>query len=128
MSQPGDIREAAATALGTVAGLRAYAKPPGNVAPPVALVQHNRITTGVVLGGGADYQLRVVLLVQLGEFRNAQERVEDLIDPAGTAVSSAVVALLADTRFGQVIIDDFGELDYGGTTYAGAILNVDAIG
>lgn len=126
MSQPGDIRQTAASALDQVTGLRAHAAPPGSINPPAALVQHSRITTGVTFGASTDYQLRIVLLCQLGEYRNSQERVETLIDPAGTVTTSAVVALLSDDTFGQVTIDDFGDLDYGGTTYAGAILTVDA--
>lgn len=124
MSQPGDIRQTAATALDQVTGLRVHAKPPGSISPPAALVQHGRITTGITLGAGTDYQLRIVLLAQLGEYRNVQERVETLIDPAGPVTTSAVAALLSDDTFGQIEVEDFGDLDYGGTTYAGAILNV----
>ena len=126
MSQPGDIRQAAATALEQVSGLRAYAKPPGAVVPPAALVQHTRIVGPVTLSSAVDYQLRVVVLVQLGEFRNSQDRVEDLIDPTGTVSTSAVAALLSSSTFGQVVIEDFGDIEYGGAVYAGAILNVDA--
>lgn len=127
MSQPGDIRQAAADALAQVTGLRAHAKPPGSVAPPAALVQHQRIFANVVLGSGANYSLRIVLLVQLGEYRASQEKVETLIDPSGTVYTSAVVALLSDSRFGDITIEDFGDIDYGGQVYAGAILLVDAI-
>ena len=126
MSQPSDIREAAATALDQVTGLRAHAAPPGNVAPPAALVQHQRIFANVTLGAGANYNLRVVLLVQLGEFRASQDKVETLIDPAGTVTTSAVVALLSDSRFGDIVIEDFGDIEYGGKVYAGAILIVEA--
>ena len=34
--------------------------------------------------------------------------------------------MLSSSTFGQVVIEDFGDIEYGGAVYAGAILNVDA--
>lgn len=128
MSQPGDIRQTAATALDQVIGLRTHATPPGSITPPAALVQHGEIAVGVAFGTAADYKLQILLLVQLGEFRNSQERVEDLIDPTGPVTTSAVAALLSDSTFGQITVTNIGDYEYGGKSYAAAALSVEAIG
>ena len=127
MSQPGDIRQAAADALSQVDRLRTKGTSSGAISPPAAVIQHGRIVTDITLGGSVDYVLRVILLVQLGSIRTGQQAVETLIDPSGTVYTSAITALQSDARFGAIVCDDIGDIDYGGTTYAGAILSVEAI-
>jgi hypothetical protein len=124
VSQPGDILTAVSGALDAVTGLNCYPKNPGSVVTPAAVVEIASITSPAVFGAGADYSVRVLLLVQRGEQSNSQTRTHTLIDPVGAASTSAFTALLAYAGAGQVEFDGPGLVEYGGHQYAGGIFTV----
>jgi hypothetical protein len=121
MSGPGDLLDSLADSLGQVTGLRAHDKTPGNVHPPAAVCEIAGVTAPSAHGGTADYVVKVMLLVQLGEQRQSQDRTFDLIDPGGTVSTSAFAALLSNQSVGQVEFEGPGVVEYGGQQYVGGI-------
>jgi hypothetical protein len=115
------------TSVDQVNGLRAPTTA-GKVTPPAAVVELDGITTPSVMGGTFDGQIRVLLLVQVGDFRNVTDRILTLVEPEGTVTDSVVVALLSNDQVGQVSFEGPGLLDYGGQTYGGGVLTCSVIG
>lgn len=129
MAQPTDVREAAGTALQQVAGLRVHTTNPGTVATPAAIIELVRVGPFPgTLGNACDYGLKITLLVQLGDFRSQQLKIEELLDPVGTVSSSVIAALQSNTAFGQVTVEEpIGQpYEYAGDVYGGAVLLVEA--
>ena len=128
MSAPQDVLEAVAVTLGQVDGLRTHSYTPGSVAPPAAIVEIASITAPSHLGSSADYQIRVILLVQLGDNRSSQVRTQELIDPIGTVASSVFAALLAHGTSGPVSFEGPGLVPHGGQDYSGGIFTFEVYG
>lgn len=128
MTTPAGAVAAVADALGDVQGLRVHETAPGSVATPAAVVELVGITAPASLGNTADYRVRVVLLVQRGDQRNSQERAYALIDPTGSASSSAFAALLTESTVGQVEFEGLSLIEFGGQQYVGGIFTAEVFG
>jgi len=115
---------AIATAVDQVANLRVQTKY-GKANPACAVVELDRVTAPATHSGGANYLVRVLLLVQVGDFRNCLDRIYTLVDPAGTVSTSALVALLDYDAAGEVSFDGPGLVEYGGQTYGGGVFTVE---
>lgn len=124
MSEPLDVLRAVAAKLEQVTGLRCHATAPGSVTTPAAVCELAGLTAPSTLSGTATYTIKVILLVQLGDQRNSQERTLELIDPAGTVATSALVALLDYSPASEVKFEGPGLLDYAGQQYHGGIFTV----
>lgn len=124
MSQPQDIIEAVGTALDVVTGLRVQTKA-GKAHVPGVVVELDRINAPVTTDGAVDYAVRVLLLVQMGEFRNSLERIWDYADPAGSTSTSVFAALLSYGPSGDVVFDGPGLVEYGGQQYGGGVFTVE---
>jgi hypothetical protein len=115
--------DAIATAVDQVTGLRVQTKQ-GNAHPPAAVIELDSVTAPSSLGGLADYRVRVLLLVQIGDFRQCLERINTYADPSGTVSTSAFVALLSYA--GAVSVSfEAGNVEYGGKTYGGGAFTVE---
>lgn len=128
MTTPAGAVTAVATALNDVTGLRVHETTPGAVQTPAAVVELAGITAPATFGNTADYRVRVLLLVQRGDQRNSQERTLALIDPTGSAGTSAFAALLDEPTVGQVEFEGPGTVSYGGQEYAGGIFTAEVFG
>jgi hypothetical protein len=127
MTSPAAALEDVSAALDGVAGLRPQVKA-GKINTPCAIVELAGLSTPSQFGGSADYKIRVILLVQVGDYRNSLERVWEFIDPDGTTSTSAVAALLTVDALGSVSFDGPGLVEWGGAQYAGGIFTADYIG
>jgi hypothetical protein len=126
MSEPKDILTAVATQLDLVTGLRPTTKA-GKPQVPAAIVELDGITAPGEFGGSADYQVRVVLLVALGEFRASIDKILELADPDGTTSTSAFAALLGYGPAGPIRFD-MGDVEHSGQTYGGGIFTFPVYG
>jgi hypothetical protein len=127
VTSPASVLASIETALDGVTGLRAQLRQ-GKATTPGAIVLLDGITAPSALGGSADYQIRVLLLVQLGEVRDSLERVLEFINPDGTTATSVLAALLSVSAVGQVTFEGPGLVPWGGQDYAGGIFTVEAFG
>lgn len=109
------------TSANQVAGLRTKLNA-GKVNPPAAVIELDRLIAPSTQGDTADYLVRVLVLVQVGDFRNALERIWTLIEPSGPVSSSLVTAMLSNRQVGQVTFEGPGLVEYAGTQYGGGIL------
>lgn len=110
--------ESLSTSLDQVSGLRPQTKT-GKVNTPAAVVELDRVVAPVA-AGAEDYVVRVILAVQVGDFRNCLERIWAYADPNGTVATSAMAALLSNNSVGQVTFEA-GSVDYAGQTYGGGV-------
>ena len=113
-----------ATAVDQVANLRVQTKY-GKANPACAVVELDRVTAPATHSGGANYLVRVLLLVQIGDFRNSLDRIYAFADPAGTVSTSVLTALLSYANAGEVSFDGPGLVEYGGQTYGGGVFTVE---
>jgi hypothetical protein len=116
-----------ADALDQVTGLAAHSKHPENIKTPAAICELASITAPSTLGTVAEYTVRVILAVQVGDKRNSQERTLALIDPAGTVATSALVALLSDDPVRQVLFEGPGLIGYGDQQFHGGVFTVNVL-
>jgi hypothetical protein len=126
VTSPASVLSSIETALDG-AGLRAQTKQ-GKATTPGAVILLDGVTAPAVHGGGADYAIRVLLLVQVGELRNSLDRVLTLVDPDGPTTTSALAALLSVASVGQVEFEGPGLVPWDGQEYAGGIFTVEAFG
>lgn len=124
MSVPQDLLTDVASALDSVSGLRTHSTVPGTVKTPAAVCEIAQIRAPAQFGTVGEYTVRVTLMVQAGDQRNAQERLYTLIDPAGTTSASAFAALLSYTPANQVVFEGPGTIEFGGDQFAGGIFTV----
>lgn len=111
---------AVAAAVDTVTGLRVQTDS-GKANTPAAVVELAGIRSPVATGGITLLQVRIRLLVQVGEFRNCLERIHAFVDPAGTTATSVYAALLDYAPAGDIAFEGPGLVEYGGQTYGGGV-------
>jgi hypothetical protein len=126
VTTPAATLTAISTALDGVTGLRPQVKA-GKANTPAAIVEMLGLTYPSALGGTVDYQMRVRLLVQLGDFRNSLERVWEFVDPDGSTSTSVLVALQSVDSLGPVVFEA-GDVEWDGQTYAGGVFTFEAWG
>jgi hypothetical protein len=124
VTSPASALSTISTALDGVTGLRPQVKA-GKINTPCAIVELAGMTAPSALGSVSDYKIRVLLLVQVGDYRNSLERIWDFINPDGTAANSVTVALLTVGALGPVEFDGPGLVEWAGQQYAGGIYTAD---
>ncbi len=129
-----DIRVAIAAQLDTIPGLRATATAPLQISPPVAIVRPDRgtfATYGETFDGAVSFTFEVFLLVSAASDREAQQQLDAYL--AATGTQSVFACLQKTSNLGGLVsyaaltsAQSYGLVDYGGVTYLGAILTVQA--
>lgn len=112
--------EAVGSALETVTGLRVQTKA-GKANVPAAVVELAGIAAPVAHGGIQSLTVRVLLLVQLGDFRNALERIYAYADPGGATATSVFKCLLEYEDAGDIEFEGPALVEYGGQVYGGGV-------
>jgi hypothetical protein len=86
-----DLRDAIATNLRTVSGLRSSAEVPDNPSPPIAVVQLQSIDYDQAFQGGMTrYRFIITVIVGRAAERNSQERLNSYASTSGSSVKEAV--------------------------------------
>ncbi len=86
-----DIRDAIATNLSTVSGLRTAAEVPDNPSPPIAIVQLQSIDYDQAFQGGMTrYVFIVTVIVGRTAERHVQRKLNDYASTAGSSIKEAV--------------------------------------
>lgn len=126
------IRQALATNLATIPGLRTAAEVPDLPNPPIAIVGLRSVTyDGAFDGGLTTYNFAVTVIVGRAAEREAQRRLDAYISTGATSVKSAVES---DSTLGGyaydcrvVSMDSVGSLSISDTTYLAADFTVTVI-
>jgi hypothetical protein len=121
-----DIRDDLKTALAGVSGLSTYARAPGQLNPPAAVVAPEGIEYDTDFEHGATLTLPVRFYVQLGEWASAQKVMDALISPTD---GTALLAINDDTTIEARVLSmgEYGVTDYAGVDYLGATLTVEVL-
>lgn len=132
------IRDGLATRLATISGIRPYDYAKGDITPPatgaVAVVVPNPgqfVSFDATMGRGSDnLTFLIYVIVSQAWARTAEERLDGYCDTAGaTSVKTAVEAdedLAGVVHFARVSgISDYGDIDYAGVQYYGAVFTVE---
>jgi hypothetical protein len=126
------IRQALATNLATIPGLRAVAEVPDLPNPPIAVVALRSVTyDGAFNKGLTNYSFAVTVIVGRAAEREAQRRLDAYISTGASSVKSAVES---DSTLGGnaydcrvVSMDSVGSLSISDTTYLAADFTVSVI-
>jgi hypothetical protein len=126
------IRQALATNLATITGLRTAAEVPDLPNPPIAIVALRSVTyDGAFNNGMTTYNFAVTVIVGRAAERQAQRRLDAYISTGATSVKSAVES---DKTLGGnaydcrvVSMDSVGSLSISDTTYLAADFTVTVI-
>jgi hypothetical protein len=126
------IREALATNLATIPGLRTSADVPDLPNPPIAIVALRSVTyDGAFNKGMTTYNFAVTVIVGRAAERVAQSRLDAYISTGASSVKSAVES---DSTLGGnaydcrvVSMDSVGSLSISDTTYLAADFTVTVI-
>jgi hypothetical protein len=126
------IREALATNLATISGLRTSAEVPDLPNPPIAIVALRSVSyDGAFNKGMTTYNFAVTVIVGRAAERVAQSRLDAYISTGASSVKSAVES---DSTLGGnaydcrvVSMDSVGSLSISDTTYLAADFTVTVI-
>jgi len=126
------IRQALATNLATISGLRTAAEVPDLPNPPVAVVALNSVTYDRAFAEGmTSYSFTITVIVGRAAEREAQRRLDAYISTGASSVKSAVES---DKTLGGnaydcrvVSMDSVGSLTISDTTYLAADFSVTVI-
>jgi hypothetical protein len=126
------IRQALATNLATISGLRTAAEVPDLPNPPVAIVALRSVSyDGAFNKGMTNYNFAVTVIVGRAAEREAQRRLDAYISTGASSVKSAVES---DSTLGGnaydcrvVSMDSVGSLSISDTTYLAADFTVTVI-
>jgi hypothetical protein len=128
------IRQALATQLDTIPGLRAYANRTDQVDPPAVLVlpiQGSFIRYSVDMSGAAEFGLRAVLVTAKTDSTSGQAAMDPFLDVSGT--QSIYANIQANSTLGGVVqyaalmeATGYGPLTVGAIDYLGChlIINI----
>lgn len=127
------VRSGLKTRIETISGMggRAHATWPTQINPPAAIIapQDGDYHTSMGSPGHQEMRFEVLLLVQKGTLKGAQDRLDEYVDPSGSR--SLKAAIEGDTTLGGVasaaIVTrwrDYGDLDVGGMPYGGVVFEV----
>lgn len=130
MATLGQVRDGLQTRLATISGLRTHATWPDTVNPPAALVRPLGSTFDQRYGNGTVIHFEIVLVLQLGTLRTAQDALDAYLDPSGA--SSIVAAIEGDRTLGGYADTlavlgwhDYGGLEIGTVAYLGVKFDCD---
>lgn len=101
MATVAEIREAIATSLQTISGLQVYARPPGEIAVPAAIVRRRQTTYDVTFDGDDDTTFAVTVFVSFANTDVATDAIDAYLSPTGA--SSLVAAIHTDPTLGGVV-------------------------
>jgi hypothetical protein len=126
------IRQALATNLATIPGLRTAAEVPDLPNPPIAIVALRSVTYDQAFNKGmTNYNFAVTVIVGRAAEREAQRRLDAYISTGASSVKSAVES---DSTLGGnaydcrvVSMDSVGSLNISDTTYLAADFTVTVI-
>lgn len=126
------IRQALATNLATISGLRTAAEVPDLPNPPIAIVALRSVTYDQAFNKGmTNYNFAVTVIVGRAAEREAQRRLDAYISTGASSVKSAVES---DSTLGGnaydcrvVSMDSVGSLSISDTTYLAADFTVTVI-
>jgi hypothetical protein len=126
------IRQALATNLATITGLRTAAEVPDLPNPPIAIVALRSVTYDQAFNKGmTTYNFAVTVIVGRAAEREAQRRLDAYISTGASSVKSAVES---DSTLGGyaydcrvVSMDSVGSLSISDTTYLAADFTVTVI-
>lgn len=126
------IRQALATNLATITGLRTAAEVPDLPNPPIAIVALRSVTYDQAFNKGmTNYNFAVTVIVGRAAEREAQRRLDAYISTGASSVKSAVES---DSTLGGyaydcrvVSMDSVGSLSISDTTYLAADFTVSVI-
>lgn len=126
------IRQALATNLATISGLRTAAEVPDLPNPPIAIVALRSVTYDQAFNKGmTTYNFAVTVIVGRAAEREAQRRLDAYIS---TGASSVKTAVESDSTLGGnaydcrvVSMDSVGSLSISDTTYLAADFTVSVI-
>lgn len=116
------IREGIAALLEAIPDLQVYARPPGSIVPPAAVVRRRSSQFDVTMDGLVDTGWGVTLFVSFANTDVATDQLDEYLDSSGA--SSIKAAIDADPTLGGVV--DFARvanaegdrvLNYAGTDY-----------
>jgi len=121
------IRQALATALGGIAGLRVSPIFQAQINPPAAIImpQPQQVLRFDALGGADSYLLRIVLLGSYTEDASSQSLMDSYLASSGS--SSIAAALAANPTLSGAVdycnmdsVRGYGLMDWAGQQYLGA--------
>jgi hypothetical protein len=126
------IRQALATNLATISGLRTAAEVPDLPNPPIAIVALRSVTYDQAFNKGmVNYNFAITVIVGRAAEREAQRRLDAYISTGASSVKSAVES---DSTLGGnaydcrvVSMDSVGSLNISDTTYLAADFTVTVI-
>jgi hypothetical protein len=126
------IRQALATNLATISGLRTAAEVPDLPNPPIAIVALRSVSyDGAFNKGMTTYNFAITVIVGRAAEREAQRRLDAYISTGASSVKSAVES---DSTLGGnaydcrvVSMDSVGSLSISDTTYLAADFTVTVI-
>jgi hypothetical protein len=127
MADLGAIREALATQISTVPGLRVSATYVSVVNPPAAVImpQPGQIIQFMTMDGLINYNLRIILLVTMASDTSSQEEMDDLMSTTGLG-TSVLDAINADPSLGGSVawalpstMTTYGLIEWAGVQYFG---------
>jgi hypothetical protein len=126
------IRQALATNLATISGLRTAAEVPDLPNPPIAIVGLRSVSyDGAFNKGMTTYNFAITVIVGRAAEREAQRRLDAYISTGASSVKSAVES---DSTLGGnaydcrvVSMDSVGSLNISDTTYLAADFTVTVI-
>jgi hypothetical protein len=129
----GNVMQAVADRLGTIAGLRVYAYPPDVVQPPAAIVTYpGTLTFDATYGRGVDRieDLGVVLLVGKVSDRASRDLITKWVKGSGATSVKAVLESGTYTAFDtiRVVKAEFDIITVAGVEHLAATLTLDIAG
>jgi hypothetical protein len=129
------IRDGLKTNLATITGLRAYDTVPGDLAVPAAVVEPDEpvISYDSTFARGSDeLYFSVLVLVQIGTVRGAQDNLDAYL--AGSGSGSIKAAVESDERLGGIVsyvrvtrADGYGTYEFNGIKYAGVRFRIEVL-
>lgn len=136
MGKPSQNREALRLALSNIAGLTAYARAPGDINCPAAVVEPGPIVYGETFRNGTHaFAYTIVVLVADTDSDLAQQQLDDYLATSGDRSILAAIEGSgedADRTLGGVVdwavvrgVQTYGLIEYAGRQYVGARLPVE---
>lgn len=128
----GDVMDALAVRLDTIAGLRVHAYPPDTIAPPAAVVTYpGAIDFDGTYGRGMDsLELPVIVLVGKVSDRASRDAISRYADGSGSASIKAVLESGTYTAFDSIRVSKctFDVIAIGAVEYLAATFTVSLTG
>lgn len=129
----GDVMDQVAERLDTIAGLRVFAFPPDNLAPPAAWIAYPAAYTfDATYGRGMDRITDLGVVVAVGKVsdRSTRDLISEYTDGSGAKSVKAVLQGGAYNAFDGLRVTEvtFDVITRGGTDYLAALFTLDIAG